>query len=87
MPVSGVMIYPVAARLTNDEQMEKIAEEFDEVIIDKAAGNREDMVRELFDLATAAITMARNNCVDDAEFYLMGRETAEKNDRRKYFDE
>ena len=87
MPVSGVMIYPVAARLDNDQQMEKIAEELDEAIIERAAGNREDMVRELFDLATAAITMARNNCVDDAEMYGFARGTAEKNDRRKYFDE
>lgn len=83
----GVMIYPVAARLDNNAQLAKISEELDEVIIELAAGNREDLVRELYDLATAALTMARNNCVDDAEFYKAGRWTAAKNGGRGYFAE
>ena len=81
----GVMIYPVAVRLTNDEQLAKISEELDEVMIEKAAGNRLDMVREAFDAATAWVTLARNNCVDSEEFYRLARETAEKNSGRGYF--
>ena len=86
MPVSGVMIYPVAARLTNDEQLAKVDSETDEFLVEKAAGNRLDMVREAFDAATAWVTLARNNCVDDAEFYQLARETAEKNSGRGYFN-
>lgn len=81
----GVMIYPVAAKLDNNAQLVKISEELDEVIIELAAGNREDLVHELFDLATAVLTMARNNCVDDAEFYEAGEWTAAKNGGRGYF--
>ena len=57
----------------------------DRALLIAYAGNRLDMVREAFDAATAWVTLARNNCVDDAEFYQLARETAEKNSGRGYF--
>ncbi len=83
----GAMIYPTAHKSTEKEQFDKIVSEMSEVSKEMLVGNRIDAIHELFDVATAALTMARNKCESDEEFYMASKWVSEKNAARGYFKE